>query len=310
MDEVQNEEAPAETTDEQKSSNIDFNKNVEKVLTELLLQCEFCNRTYADKRLLLAHQKTHSTEANYECVLCKEVFDSYTTAAKHWLTKCTDEANLFYLPKLTYCEYCDRTFKSHEILYTHKIKKKHYTPKPHASFGTLQPVKNEEKLTENKDVIVRLIEDVLTTLSASLNKINAENNAYTEENNSNIGENRVYTEENKEDTPMQATEAEAVPIKTEVVSSANTTSDVIDAGEEPEKKKRGRKRKWPKQGGKGKRVPQVVDEGFKYQCERCVKVWDSVVELEGHRDKEHAANFTCDECGQVRFCFLCLGIVF
>lgn len=270
---------------------------VEKVLTELLLQCEFCNRTYAEKHLLLLHQRTHTTEVNYECVMCKEVFDSYTSAAKHWLTKCSDEANLFYLPKLTYCEYCDRTFKSHEILYTHKIKKKHYTQKVHRPSEVAQnDVKNEEKGTsvpENKDVIVKLIEDVLTTLSASLNKYND-------------SENGQGTNEFKE-TDQVPDASNEIEIKTEIISSQtsnNTTPDVLETGDEMEKKKRGRKRKWPKQTSKTKRTAAVVEQGFKYQCERCMMVWDCVSDLEMHRDKEHASNYSCEECGQVRLLYL------
>lgn len=43
----------------------------------------------------------------------------------------------------------------------------------------------------------------------------------------------------------------------------------------------------------------LIEEGFKYQCERCVKVFDCVVSLEAHRSNEHVATFCCKECGQV-----------
>lgn len=103
--------------------------NIEKVLTELLLQCEFCNRTYYQSDMLMEHQRKHTTACNYECVTCTESFDSYIDATRHWMSKCSDASNLFYLAKMIYCDFCDRTFKSHELLYGHKIKKKHYTPK-------------------------------------------------------------------------------------------------------------------------------------------------------------------------------------
>lgn len=272
----------------------DCSKNVEKVLTELLLQCEFCNRTYAEKKFLLQHQRTHTTGVNYECVTCKEVFDSYTIAAKHWLTKCSDEANLFYLPKLTYCECCDRTFKSHEILYTHKIKKKHYTSKMHMSNSEWANVKAEDKIIssencgpENKDVIVKLIEDVLTTL----NNMNNANN-----NNNNFEQNKGI------EAPLNGdATSEIIQIKAEELSRCSSVNlDAQEHGEEMEKKKRGRKRKWPKPATKTKRVAAVVDKGYRFQCERCIKVWSSVADLENHRDKEHAANFTCEDCGQVK----------
>ncbi|KAF5293256.1 hypothetical protein FQR65_LT10996 [Abscondita terminalis] len=172
-------------------------ENVVKVLTELLLQCEYCNRTYADRTFLLTHQRRHTTLVNYECVTCKETFDSYLSATKHWMTKCTDEANLFYLPKMTYCECCDLN-------------------------------------------IVDLKED-----------------------------------------------------------QAQGNNSQAPANAELEKKKRGRKRKWPKQETKTKRLSYNVDDGYKYQCERCILVFDTIVALELHREKEHASNFSCEECGQV-----------
>lgn len=260
-----------ESTAEQ--TETEDNGNVEKVLTELLLQCEFCNRTYAEKSLLSAHQRTHTTSVNYECVTCKETFESYTLAAKHWLTKCTDEANLFYLPKLTYCEFCDRTFKSHEILYAHKIKKKHYTPKVHEMKA--EESSDEPKIGgENKDAIVKLIEDVLTTLNTSLDE----------------------HEENKE-----ACEANR-QMKTEVLSQNEIVSvDEANDVDDSEKKKRGRKRKTGKQPSKpNKKLSAAIEKGCMYQCERCIKVFDSVGGLEQHREKEHAANYTCEQCKQVR----------
>lgn len=251
--------------------------NVEKVLTELLLQCEYCNRTYSDRNLLIAHQKKHTTDVNYECVTCKETFDSYTSAAKHWMTKCSDEANLFYLPKMTYCEYCDRTFKSHEILYTHKIKKKHYTPKLHIlknddlSDKTVNP--------ESKEALTKFIQNTLTVIDV-VNNGDKETESNKENENSNkIQEDKVVAVK-KENSKL-----EAAPQNLE--------------NQEPEKKKRGRKRKWPKQVTKAKRFSLVLDEGYKYQCERCILVFDNVSDLETHREKEHASNFACEECGQV-----------
>ncbi|CAG9863226.1 unnamed protein product [Phyllotreta striolata] len=236
-------------------------KNLEKMLTELLLQCEFCNRTYAEKNLLLVHQRKHTTSKNYECTNCSQAFDSYIAAAQHWMKKCSEYVSLFYLPKLTYCEYCDRTFKSHELLYTHKIKKKHYTVKIHlpGCANAAGAVPSDEKFVNNKEILNKLIEDVLITLDVPLNKINT----YSAESN----------KENLESTGEQ------------------------DA---TEKKKRGRKRKWPaNQNVKMKKLSLEVDKGFKYQCERCVKIFSTVLELECHREKEHASNFACEECGQV-----------
>ncbi|CAH0551820.1 unnamed protein product [Brassicogethes aeneus] len=256
-----------------------LNSNIEKILTEILLQCEFCNRTYADKNLLMLHQRQHTTEKNYECVNCEEIFESYVSASQHWLKKCTDYANLFYLPKLAYCEYCDRTFKSHEILYSHKIKKKHYSTKLHKikcdeteSHNEIENEDEDQMITVNADkpeekkvLISKLIEDVLKTLDLPM---------------------KTTDENNKDNETI---------IKVEHLSdaSANRTD------EEPEKKKRGRKRKWPRQLNGKKKVNGSVDDKYKYQCERCVNIFTTVYDLETHREKEHAANFNCEECGQV-----------
>lgn len=72
------------------------------------------------------------------------------------MKKCSEYTNVFYLPKLLYCEYCDRTFKSHEVLYNHKAKKKHYTPKLYAMA--------EVQIKESMSVIDKLVQDVLKTL--------------------------------------------------------------------------------------------------------------------------------------------------
>lgn len=246
---------------------------IEKVLTEILLQCEFCNRTYADKRLLLLHQKKHTTAKNYECVNCLKVFDSYASAAQHWLKKCTEYVNLFYLPKLTYCEYCDRTFKSHELLYTHKVKKKHYTVKFHVPKENQGATADSKKLTgNNKEVLNMLIEDVLKTLDVPVNIM--DNNALST-NNETIQENIVP--ENQQ-------------IESEGITSANPSYIW--------KKKRGRKRKWPKTDNVSVKTV-CADNGFKYQCERCTNVFGSISDLESHREREHASSFTCDECGAV-----------
>lgn len=144
--------------------------NVEVISTELLLQCEFCNRTFSDKNFLLTHQNQHTTLKNYECVTCNKNFDSYTLAVLHWMKKCSEYTNVFYLPKLLYCEYCDRTFKSHEVLYNHKAKKKHYTPKLYASVseGSSSEVKTKTGSKESMSVIDQLVQDVLKTLDVPI----------------------------------------------------------------------------------------------------------------------------------------------
>ncbi|KAL3287083.1 hypothetical protein HHI36_001567 [Cryptolaemus montrouzieri] len=264
------------------------NGNIEKILTEILLQCEFCNRTYADKGLLLFHQRKHSTDKNYECVSCNSIFESYAMAAQHWLKICSETANMFYLPKLTYCEYCDRTFKSHELLYTHKIKKKHYTVKLHKNNASLNGDNLRERPVDSNDAINKLIEDVLITLDRPITKIShVQKSSFDDENRENIPNNMGV-----EDSSELARDYNSI--------SNDEPSESIQGGsDQPEKKRRGRKRKWSKQGMKNKRMHNLTQEGYKYQCERCPLVWDSVNDLEKHREKEHAASFSCEDCGQI-----------
>lgn len=256
---------------------------IEKILTEILLQCEFCNRTYADKNLLLLHQRKHSTAKNYECVNCGSSFESYAVAAQHWLKICSETSNMFYLPKLTYCEYCDRTFKSHELLYAHKIKKKHYTVKLHMNDSLSNREHERTKQIDSSEAINKLIEDVLITLDRPIGKIcQLTKLEYNDSNKENM-EINTYTQRDFSDIPEESIQNELL--------------------DKPEKKKRGRKRKCSKPGIRSKKLHNLINEGYKYQCERCPLVWDNVADLEKHRDEEHAASFSCEDedCGQVSF---------
>ncbi|KAH1000960.1 hypothetical protein HUJ04_013226 [Dendroctonus ponderosae] len=244
---------------------LSFSKHVETISTEILLQCEFCNRSFSDKNLLLMHQRKHTTAKNYECVNCEQVFDSYTLAASHWIKRCTEFANVFFLPKLSFCEYCDRTFKSHEILYNHKIKQKHYTPKLHISLNEESPINRPHTTVESQKIINRLIQDVLKTLEVPVSSIN------------------------------NASEAGASEIKTEPVSD-NSCSASQEQGNRSDK--RPKKRKPLRSASKAKKHCLTTDKGFKYQCERCIKVFNSISSLESHRSGEHVATFCCEECGQ------------
>lgn len=268
------------------------NKFIDRILTEILFQCEFCNRTYADKKYLLLHQRKHTTSKNYECSNCFTVFDSYATAVQHWLKKCTEYVNVFFLPRLTYCEYCDRPFKSHELLYTHKIKKKHYTSKIHlaAETGERESSKLQQladKSIDNKEILNQLIEDVLKTLDVPINKI--KNFCHFENKENQI--NGIEKEQHNVQLNM---------VKYENFENSQETRSKED--ETGEKKKRGRKRKWLQRSPivrTKKPYGSLVEKGFKYQCERCVRVFAVIADLDAHRDKDHASNFSCEECGQV-----------
>lgn len=231
-----------------------------KIITEMLFQCEFCNRTYAAKSSVLTHQKTHTTEKNYECIFCEQYFDSYNHATAHWQNKCSDESNLFYLPKMVYCEHCDRGFKSHEILYNHKNKKKHFTPKVHYN----NPNKANAK-AENEKAIVKLIENMISKM---------DQNAQSTSN------------DNLETSDLP----EVIPL-----NKIKTEKDVEI--QESSKKKRGRKRKWQKTEMKNKKF--IVEDGCQYQCERCAMVFQSISALDSHKDSAHVSTYRCEQCGQV-----------
>lgn len=266
------------------------NKFIEKILTEILFQCEFCNRTYSEKNQLLIHQKKHTTSKNYECSNCCSAFDSYATAAQHWLKRCTEYVNIFFLPRFTFCECCDRPFKSHEQLYTHKIKKKHYTPKVHLSNpksdyqDSLPPEKLTENHTDGKEVLSKLIEDVLKTLDVPINKM---------KNSTLFGNHGSCSSEDPNSTNEET--FDLTTVKKEIDENLHVNSTNGDVGE---KKKRGRKRKWIQRPQKETQTSSL-ENGLKFQCERCVHVFDTIPEMDTHRDKEHASTFSCEECGQV-----------
>ncbi|XP_065168021.1 zinc finger protein 431-like isoform X1 [Atheta coriaria] len=303
---------------------------VDKVRTELLLQCEFCNRTYANKKSLLWHQDTHTTAVNYNCVVCDQNFESYTSAAKHWLTDCTNEANLFFLPKLIFCKCCNRTFKSHEVLYLHKIKKKHYTPKKHTDENDFQVEPKIEIKPIKKDVDVGSMKsgsnssinnDDVNSDSGPIKKIKTEEEIKTLENAENgkttiiqliegvLGSSKVEKNEgtdcpsenfddDEDGDNLEDDDKSNVLVKSEINSEVSLgVSD--DATEEPKQKKRGRKRKATSQNSKSKKYMIEVAQGYKYQCERCVALFSNVMELEVHRNKKHPANYKCEECDQV-----------
>ncbi|KAL1502148.1 hypothetical protein ABEB36_007334 [Hypothenemus hampei] len=257
---------------------------IETISTEVLLQCEFCNRTFSDKSFLIMHQKNHTTEKNFECVSCNKAFDSFCLAASHWQKKCSEFSNVFYLPKLLYCEYCDRTFKSHEILYNHKVKKRHYTPKVHIAINVEEnKTANIEFIPENKEVINKLIQDVLKCLEVpdisrgndDVNKIKSEP---ISSNVSRKGSKISLKEEIKEN------------VEPEVQATSMNQKDGQDR-----KRKLNSSTVIPK---KCKKPDGGGDEAIKFQCERCIKVFKNIVSLENHRIKEHIATFCCEECGQ------------
>ncbi|XP_044729171.1 gastrula zinc finger protein xFG20-1-like [Chrysoperla carnea] len=108
------------------------------ISVEQLFQCEYCNRTYANKDVLKEHQNSHGTDKNYQCMFCDDSFDSYTNALIHWQHKCDEKTNLFCLPKIIICKFCDKGFKSHELLYAHKYKLKHFVPKVFKDDSSMQ----------------------------------------------------------------------------------------------------------------------------------------------------------------------------
>ncbi|XP_049817066.1 zinc finger protein 160 [Aethina tumida] len=101
-------------------------KIITEMTTELLIQCQYCNRTFSEEDEVLRHQRTHTTEKNYECVDCQLGFDMYMLAEYHWLKPCTAHSNEFCLPKVILCEVCKMHFVSHHDLYYHKLMMGHH----------------------------------------------------------------------------------------------------------------------------------------------------------------------------------------
>ncbi|XP_050297269.1 zinc finger protein 62 homolog isoform X2 [Anthonomus grandis grandis] len=290
--------------------NNDYHENnncIETISTEILLQCEFCNRTFADKNLLLVHQRKHTTEKNYECVDCNQAFDSYSKAYPHWIKKCNEFSNVFYLPKLSFCEYCDRTFKTHDMLYNHKIKKKHYSPKlfvPKRNQLEKNSLNSCNGVPENKEDINQLIQDVLKSLEVpvSTGSFNADTGKQDAEktglnyDGSNSG--NEIKESHSHGQAIVKREPESDDSNGEKsypsLSVPMTEAETDEASKEIARKKR----RFTKQTGNNKKNDLLPNDGLRYQCEKCAQVFTCIPSLEQHRNTDHMDTFYCEECGQ------------
>ncbi|KAK9709351.1 Zinc finger, C2H2 type [Popillia japonica] len=273
--------------------------------------CEHCNKQFVSENRLRIHKENHCKKAGdiskfyrsdvtvWKCLSCYQVFATPSSASKH-VENCVDNLNRSKSKKGSIedddCKIIsdeEKCLASTEILdngitSTGKVNDA-ITNKNMQKFLTellLQYVKQEAlkdnsmKIIENKEAIVKLIEDVLFAMNVS-----TEN----KQNDSNLKETSETT---------QNSYSQELVIKSEVYSESSSFNK-SDTSQDSEKKKRGRKRKSPRQTMKTKRLSVVVENGYKYQCEKCVKVFDSVADLENHREIEHPAKFKCEECGQV-----------
>lgn len=87
-----------------------------------------------------------------------------------------------------------------------------------------------------------------------------------------------------------------------VVKDSKPYTPETNENQEPEKKKRGRKPKASKSSNaKRGGANAKVDDGLKFQCERCPLTFDSIIDLDDHREKGHVCTFSCQQCGQVLY---------
>ncbi|XP_050313885.1 zinc finger protein ZFP2-like [Anthonomus grandis grandis] len=292
---------------------------VESIFTETLIQCEFCNSIFADRNSMLVHQRKHTTAKNYQCADCNQVFESYLRACPHWLKTCTEFSNVFCLPKLLICDYCNRKFKSHSNLYDHKIKKKHYSPKIYAPHGNNQE-KRQQEIPENNKNLNKVIHDVLEVLDVpvSLPSLNFEDTKQVANKNDENFE--MYKTESKiENKVEQAKSTNQTAVKEEAKADDSnsvqlthstygeseqqathdpSSSQVTSVGHVSKGKARKNLLEFPKQTGRNKKkCDTLVNDGLRYQCEKCSQVFQSIQALEAHRNSDHMNSFYCEECG-------------
>ncbi|XP_069496076.1 zinc finger protein 182-like [Ambystoma mexicanum] len=75
-------------------------------------QCQYCEKSFNDKALLVIHERTHSGESPHQCGKCQKTFTSQNLLAAHSRTHITE--------KSFQCNMCDKSFNGEALLLSHK----------------------------------------------------------------------------------------------------------------------------------------------------------------------------------------------
>ncbi|KAK0095888.1 hypothetical protein PV326_007125 [Microctonus aethiopoides] len=107
----------------------EYHENAIRIIEELLItkiyHCEFCNNYFDNIQTLKIHQSNHSVENPFNCTICKIEFKSFTEVVIHW----KKHPRIFKVLTVFSCDICDKNTKDLALLYKHKRKRQHFTPK-------------------------------------------------------------------------------------------------------------------------------------------------------------------------------------
>ncbi|GJQ66249.1 putative metal ion binding protein [Trypoxylus dichotomus] len=268
--------------------NVDI-KDIDKGM-RMKFDCPTCGKQFVSKNNLERHQTSHDETNINVCEHCNKQFVSENRLRIHKENHCKKAGDIskFYRSDVTVW----KCLSCYQVFATPASASKHAEncienlssngSKNSVEEDDCKIISEEGKSQATSDLIdsgIMFNEDVLFAM-----------NVPTESK-------ECDTNNTKEPTAAENSQSQEIVIKSETYSESSSFSK-SDTSQESEKK-RGRKRKSPRQTTKTKRLTVIVESGYKYQCEKCVKVFDSVADLENHREIEHPAKFKCEECGQV-----------
>ncbi|MCP9263887.1 Zinc finger protein [Dirofilaria immitis] len=79
-----------------------------------IYRCKICNRAYAHRRPLLAHEKTHATGRPYQCPICTKCFARQVNFSIHM--------KLHASGRRYFCSLCGKWFRTHSLMCEHQQK--------------------------------------------------------------------------------------------------------------------------------------------------------------------------------------------
>ncbi|XP_014256091.1 zinc finger protein 93-like [Cimex lectularius] len=124
-----------------------------------LFICEYCEKHFAQGKILNKHREDHVTDNPYSCKYCSQTFPSFAEQSKHKSTHKDTDIPLEYhseinIPVNYLCEFCNRCFLNH-LKFTEHLTI-HYGPEPYVcrlcnlKFATLQEV-SQHRLTHGSN---------------------------------------------------------------------------------------------------------------------------------------------------------------
>ncbi|XP_043272501.1 zinc finger protein 2 homolog [Venturia canescens] len=98
---------------------------IEELTTSKIYHCEFCNSYFNELENLRVHESLHVLEKPYTCNICDTVYKSYAEAVVHW----KEHPRSFRVVTAYMCDVCGKDMKEMSLLYKHRRKRQHVTPR-------------------------------------------------------------------------------------------------------------------------------------------------------------------------------------